>query len=93
MNNNGSSKLYRKLGNPNEQISYSIYDTRKNKLKIEIERFGLSTSFLMHHSMYQDPHLKYIQLRTLHKRFYTNGLSKNGYKNFQPLPYAQHKRG
>ena len=41
-------------------------------MDIELETIILGRSFMKHHAKYKDTYLKYIQFRTLHKRFYTH---------------------
>ena len=56
----------------NEHILDNICDSWKEKSGPELCNFTLSTSFSLHHTEYQDTYLKYIQFKTLHKRFYTH---------------------
>ena len=72
INKKGSSKLYRKLKGSNEHILDNICESWKERSGPEFCNFSLSTSFSLHHAMYQNTYLKYIQFSTLHKRFYTN---------------------
>ena len=70
----GSSKLYILLKGSSETILEIATDKWNEKTQLNLINFGISQSFKYHHLRYKDTYLKYIQLRTLHHRFYTNNL-------------------
>ena len=77
----GCSKLYKLLKGTNTHIIDNISDIWENKCEIHLATFEICTSFNLHHACYSDTYLKYIQFRTIHKRFYTNDkLFKMGIK-------------
>ena len=77
----GCSKLYKLLKGTNTHIIDNISDIWEQKCEIHLATFEICTSFNLHHACYSDTYLKYIQFRTIHKRFYTNDkLFKMGIK-------------
>ena len=71
MDKKGCAKLYKLLKGSNSHILDNIVSTWNKNTVRNICNHDLSTSFNLHQAHYKDTYLKYIQFRTLHKRFYT----------------------
>ena len=72
LSNKGVSRIYSRMKESFSQVLDNAVEIWTRNIVIDIEGFCLSKSFHYHHLKYKDTHLKYIQFRTLHHRFYTN---------------------
>ena len=72
IDNKGCAKMYKLLKGANTHILDNIVSIWNKKSEYKLCTNDLSTSFNLYHANYKDTYLKYIQFRTLHKRFYTN---------------------
>ena len=72
MDKKGCSKMYKLLKGSNTHILDNIVSSWNKNTVRNICNHDLSTLFNLHQATYTDTYLKYIQLRTLHKSFYTN---------------------
>ena len=64
--------MYKLLKGANTHILNNIVSTWNKNTVHNLYNHDLSTSLNLHQAYYKDTYLKYIQFRTLHKRFYTN---------------------
>ena len=72
MSTKGCSKLYTLIKDSNEMVLNNIVNKWTEKSELEMESISVSRSFIKHHSVYKDTHLKYIHFCTWHHRFFTN---------------------
>ena len=78
----GCSRLYSKMKESFDHVLFNISERWSDKTGSDWGTITFSRSFIKHDSYFKDTYLKYIQFRTLHKRFYTNEkLFKMGIKN------------
>ena len=87
LDNKGCAKLYKLLKGPNTHIIDNISNIWENKCDIHLATFDISTSFNLHHACHNDTYLKYIQFRTIHKRFYTNDKLKKWAKKIHQFAH------
>ena len=72
MDKKGCAKMYKLMKGANTHILDNFVSTWDKNTVRSLTNHDLSISFNLHHGCYKDSYLKYIQFRTLHKRFYTN---------------------
>ena len=90
MDNKGCAKMYKLLKGANTHILDNIITVWNKDSEYNLCTNDLSTSFNLHHANYGDTYLKYIQFRTLHKRFYTNEkLFKMGIKTSSQCTFCK----
>ena len=78
----GYSRLYTKMKESFDHVLYNICDRWRETRGTDWGTICFSRSFTRHDLYTKDTYLKYIQFRTLHKRFYTSEkLFKIGTKN------------
>ena len=77
----GVSNIYKMMIGRDKQIIEKAVKNWKEKTELEISSFSMSKSFTLN-SKIDDIYLRYIQFRTLHRRFFTNNiLLKMGIKD------------
>ena len=69
----GVSNIYRMMIGRNEQIIETAVKKWSEKIELDICSFSMRKSFIIN-SKIDDIYLRYIQFRTLHRRFFTNNL-------------------
>ena len=80
MDRKGVSNIYKMMLGRDKQIIENAVTKWKEKTELEISSFSMSKSFISNSKI--DEYLRYIQFRTLHRRFFTNNiLLKMGIKD------------
>ena len=91
-NKSGVSNIYRVMLGKNNNILDEISEKWKEKADLDLTTFLLSKSFRFI-SKIDDIYLRYIQYRTLHRRFYTNNvLCKIGIKDTEQCNLCKNER-
>ena len=73
LDNKSISNIYKLILGRNTGIIDNICQKRKDEISVNLESFAIRKSF-SRDSMTDDIYFRYIQIRTLHRRFYTNNV-------------------